>query len=83
MAWNSLFVGKITENFSPIFPLSLLEVSRVVVGVEAPGGASGNFQSLAGTINLHGCSTSGALATEAQWKNKKNKAIPVKVWTCP
>jgi hypothetical protein len=38
--------GKITGNFSPMVPLSLLEVSRVVVDVGAPGGASGNFQSI-------------------------------------
>jgi hypothetical protein len=39
-------VGKSTGDFSPIVPLSLLEVSRVVVDVGAPGGASGKFQSI-------------------------------------
>jgi hypothetical protein len=39
-------VGKITGHFSPIVPLSLLEFSRVVVDVGAPGGASGNFHSI-------------------------------------
>jgi hypothetical protein len=32
------------------FPLSLLEVSRIVADVGAPGGASGNFQSRVSTI---------------------------------
>jgi hypothetical protein len=38
-------VDKITGHFSPTVPLSLLEVSRVVVDVGTPGGATGNFQS--------------------------------------
>jgi hypothetical protein len=54
MAWNSPFGGKITGHFSPTVPLTLLEVSRVVVGVGAPGGASGNFQSRASKISLRG-----------------------------
>jgi hypothetical protein len=58
MAWNSPFVT-ITGHFSPIVPLSLIEVSRAVVGVGAPSGASGNFQSRARTISLNDCSTSG------------------------
>jgi hypothetical protein len=53
------FVGKSTSYFSPTVPLSLLEVSRVVVDVGAPGGAGGNFQSRASTISLKGCGTSG------------------------
>jgi hypothetical protein len=44
--------AKFTGHFSPIVPLSLLGVSRVVVGVGAPGGTSGNFQSRARTISL-------------------------------
>jgi hypothetical protein len=58
MAWNSPFVGNITGHFSPIIPPFPARVSRVVVGVGAPG-ASGNFQSRARTISLHDCSTSG------------------------
>jgi hypothetical protein len=38
-------VGKITSHFSSTVPLSLLEVSHVVADMEAPGGASVNFQS--------------------------------------
>jgi hypothetical protein len=44
--------SKITGHLSPTVPLSLLEVSRVVVDVGAPGGASGNFQSRVNTISL-------------------------------
>jgi hypothetical protein len=57
------FVGKITGHFLPIFPLSLLEVCRVVVGVGAPGGAKGDFQSRDCTISLHGYSTSEGTST--------------------
>jgi hypothetical protein len=59
MVWNSPFFGKITGHFLPTVPLSLLEVSRVVVDVGALGGASGNFQSRASTISLQDCGTSG------------------------
>jgi hypothetical protein len=51
------FVGKITGHFSPIvppFPAGGLS-RRCRRG--APGGASGNFQSRASTISLHGCGT--------------------------
>jgi hypothetical protein len=57
-AWNSPFDGKIADHFSLTVPLSLLEFSRVSLGVGKPGVASGNFQSRASTLNLHGCSTS-------------------------
>jgi hypothetical protein len=46
----------------PQFPLSLLEVSRIVTDVEAPGGASVNFQSRVSTISLNYCSTSGGIS---------------------
>jgi hypothetical protein len=48
---NRYFTAKLTGHFSPIVPLSLLEVFRVV-GVGAPGGTSGNVQSRARTISL-------------------------------
>jgi hypothetical protein len=45
--------AKLPVISGPQFPLSLLEVSHVVVGVGggAPGGASGNFQSRVSTIS--------------------------------
>jgi hypothetical protein len=43
---------------SPQFPLSLLQVCRVV-GMGTPGGTSGNYQRRARSISLYGCSTSG------------------------
>jgi hypothetical protein len=52
------FSAKLLAISRPQFPLSLLGVSRVVVDVGAPGGASGNFQSRASTISLYGCGTS-------------------------
>jgi hypothetical protein len=51
----------------------LLEVFRVVVGVRAPGGTSGNFQSRARTISLQAAVLPEALATGAQYKKKKKK----------
>jgi hypothetical protein len=79
MACKSPFVSKITGHFSPIVPLSLLEVSLVVVGVRAPGGASGNYQNRTRTISLHGYSTSGGtshrgpMEGEEEKKNKRRK----------
>jgi hypothetical protein len=51
--------AKLLAISRPQFPLSLLGVSCVVVGVGAPGGAIGYFQSRASTISQHGCSTYG------------------------
>jgi hypothetical protein len=39
-------LAKLPVISRPQFPLSLLEVSRIVADVGAPGGASGNFQSI-------------------------------------
>jgi hypothetical protein len=50
--------AKLPDISRPQFPLSLLEVSRVVGDVEAPGGTSVNFQSRVNTISLNGCGTS-------------------------
>jgi hypothetical protein len=62
LAWKSPFVGKITGLFRLQFPLSLLEVSRVVGDVGPLGGASVNFQSKVSTISLNGCVTSGGIS---------------------
>jgi hypothetical protein len=79
MARNSPFVGKITGHFSLTVPLSLLEVSRVVVGVGAPGVASGNFQSRARTISLHGCSTSGGISNLGPIEEEEEEEVVVVV----
>jgi hypothetical protein len=60
--------AKLPAISRPLFPLSLLEVSRVVVGVGAPCGASGNFQSRASTNSLHGCCRYGGASHQAQHK---------------
>jgi hypothetical protein len=51
----------------------MLGVSRVVVDVGAPGGASGNFQGRVSTISLHGCGTSESISLGALHKKKKKK----------
>jgi hypothetical protein len=58
MTWKSSLSAKLPVISRPQFPLSLLEVFRVVVDVGAPGGASGNFQSRVHTISLQDCGTS-------------------------
>jgi hypothetical protein len=75
--------AKLPAISHPKFSLSLLGVCRVVVGVGAPGGASGNFQSRASTISQHGCSTYGGDShrgpikeeeeEEEERRKKKNK----------
>jgi hypothetical protein len=46
----------------PQLPLSLLEITRFVGGVGAPGGANVNFQSRVNTLSLQGCDTSGGIS---------------------
>jgi hypothetical protein len=64
---------KITGHFSLTVPLSLLEVSRFVGGVRAPGGASGNFQSRVRTVSLHDISLRGPTEEEEEEEKKKKK----------
>jgi hypothetical protein len=64
-------VGKITVHLWPTVPVSLIEVSHVVVDVGVPGGASGNFQSRVSTISLQAAvhswaSVAGALPEEEE-----------------
>jgi hypothetical protein len=68
IAWNSLFVSNITGHFSP-----LLEVSRVVVSVGAPGGKSRKFQSRARKISLHGTSHRGTIEEEEEEEEENIK----------
>jgi hypothetical protein len=65
MTWKSPLSAKLPVISRPPFPLSLLEVPRVVVDVGAPGEASGNFQSRVSTINLQAVVHSGASAAGA------------------
>jgi hypothetical protein len=57
MTWKSPLSAKLLVISRPPFPLSLLEVSCVVVDMGAPGDASGNFKSRVSTISLQGCGT--------------------------
>jgi hypothetical protein len=65
--------AKFIRHFSPIVPLSLLEVSRVVDGV----GGSWRYKRELLKPGLYnkpaGCSTSGAIATGTQKKKKKKR----------
>jgi hypothetical protein len=64
--------AKLPAISCPQFPLSLLEVSRIVTDMGAPGSASGNFQSQASTTSPHMAAVHpGAPATGAQQKKKK------------
>jgi hypothetical protein len=53
--------AKLPDISRPQFAQSLLEVSRDIGDVGAPGSASGNFQSRVRTISLHGCGTDGGI----------------------
>jgi hypothetical protein len=75
MAWNSPLSAKLPDISRLQFPLSLLEVFRVVVDVGAPVGASGNVQSRVSTMAaVHpGATASGALQNKNKNKNKNKK----------
>jgi hypothetical protein len=74
------FSAKLPDSSRPQFPLSLLEVSHIIVGVGMPGGGSGNFQSWARTISLHGCSTSGGTSHRGPIEEEEEEPL---LWTGP
>jgi hypothetical protein len=65
--------AKLSDISRARYPLSLLEVSRVVVGVVESGGARGNFQSRACLISLHGCSTSGGTSHQGPIEEEEDE----------
>jgi hypothetical protein len=66
-------VGKITGNLAPKVPLSLLEVSRVVLDVGATGGVSGNFQSRVSIINLMAVVNCGGVSRRGPARRRRRR----------
>jgi hypothetical protein len=71
MMWKSPLSAKLPVISHPQFPLSLIEVSRIVIEVRAPGGANGNFQSRVSAISLQAVVHLGVSAAGALEKKKK------------
>jgi hypothetical protein len=69
------FVGKINRSFLAHSPLSLLEVSRVVVGVKTSGGASENFQIPAKYNKRTRLHTSGGTSYRGPMEEEENTSI--------
>jgi hypothetical protein len=67
--------AKLPDISRPKFPLSLPQVSRVVGDVEAPGGASGNFQSRVRTISLHDCGTYGGISLRGPTEEEEEEEV--------
>jgi hypothetical protein len=70
-------------TFCPQFPLSLLEVSRIVGDVGASGSTSENFQSRVRKISLHGCVVSSDVVRTAHHVTRHNKPIHNILSTAP